>query len=76
MGSLLGTLLNALISIIKTPLTYLIAFFVGKRAGRKDVELEQHKESLEAIADAEDARRNVKHDDDSVRNDPFNRDNA
>lgn len=76
MSAIWSAILNALISLIKTPLAFVLGFFAGKRAGRKDVESEQLRNSLDAIADAEDARRNVKHDPDSVHDDPFNRDNA
>lgn len=76
MSSILGTLLSFLASLIKVPLTHIIAFFVGKSAGRKDVEAEQNRNNLDAIAAADDARGGVKHDADSVRDDPFNRDNA
>lgn len=76
MSTFWTALVNLLISLIKVPLTHVVAFLVGKRAGKKDAERRQYEEDLAAIADAEDARRNLKHDSDSVRNDPFNRDNT
>lgn len=63
-----------LTALIKTPLTHLIAYWVGKRSGKKEQQVEQQAADLDAIAKAEVARRAVKHDDVSVRNDPFNRD--
>lgn len=65
-----------LLSLVKTPLAYLVGFFAGKRSGRKDAELDQYQQSLQDIANAEDARRNIPTDVNSVHNDPFNRDNA
>lgn len=61
-------------NLFKAPLTHLIAYWAGKRVGRKEETSEQQKRDLEAIARAEAAERAVKHDADSVRNDPFNRD--
>lgn len=66
---------NFLTTLVKTPLTHLIAYWAGKRAGKKDQQVEQQAQDLDAIARAEAARRAVKSDVDSVRNDPFNRDN-
>jgi len=65
---------NLFVKLVQTPLTHLLAYWIGKRSGRKDAEVDQRREDLDAIHDAERARRNVKHDSDSVRKDPFNRD--
>ena len=69
-------ILDFLLRIVKTPITILTAFLAGKRSGRKDAELDQYEKSLQDIASAEDARRNLPTDDNSVHNDPYNRDNA
>lgn len=67
------------VNLVKAPLTYISAYFLGKREGKREQQLEtkveQQDKDLDAIARAEAARRAVKHDDRSVRDDPFNRDN-
>lgn len=63
-----------LTGLFKTPITHLIAYWVGKRAGKKEQQVEQQAQDLGAVARAEAARRAVKHDAVSVRDDPFNRD--
>lgn len=75
MSAFYAWLSSFLTAVIKTPLTHLIAYFMGKRAGQKEQQSAQREQDLEAIAKAEAARRAVKHDDLSLRNDPFNRDN-
>lgn len=71
-----SSLLNFLASLVRVPLTHLIAFFVGKRSGRKEYEADQLKHDLDAIANADDARRRVTPGDDRMHIDPFNRDNS
>lgn len=74
MSTFLTWLSTFLINLIKTPLTHLIAYWAGKKAGRKEEQNAQNERSLDAIADAERARRNVSHANGSVHSDPFNRD--
>ena len=79
MAAFYAWLSTVVTKLITTPLTHLISYFMGRREGRveqqREQEIAQHAQDLETIAKAEAARRAVKHDDRSVRDDPFNRDN-
>ena len=74
MSAFFAWLSTFLTGLLKTPLTHMIAYWVGKRSGRKEQQVEQQATDLDAIAKAETARRAVKHDAASVRDDPYNRD--
>ena len=70
------TALTQVLNTFKTAIISGIAYALGKRSGAKDEQNRQREEDLDAIARAERAGRSVEHLDDSVRDDPFNRDNA
>jgi hypothetical protein len=63
-----------LFEVVRALGAFVISFRMGKAAGKKEEQIEQMDRDLDALARAEAARRAVKHDPDSVRNDPFNRD--
>lgn len=66
--------LSFLLEALKAAGAVIFSYQAGKSAGRKDEQNDQQKRDLDAIAKAETAERGLKHDDDSVRKDPFNRD--
>ena len=69
----MSVFLRFLVSLIKTPLTHLLAFFAGKQSGQKAEQHAQRQRDLEAISKAEHARRYAERD--SMHHDRYNRDN-
>lgn len=63
-----------LFEVVRAIGEFVVSYQAGKKAGKQEERNEQKDRDLDAIAKAEAARRNVKHDPNSVRDDPFNRD--
>jgi len=75
MSQWLADLVRAILPAVSGRITQVLAYFLGKRAGRSAQQAEQDVEDLKATKRAADAGRNVKLDPDSLRDSPDNRDN-
>lgn len=70
----LSAVIKAIIPAISNRITQVLAFFLGKRAGRAEQRAAQDEADLKAIDDATRASNRLRHDPASVRDDPYNRD--
>lgn len=65
---------SAILEVLKSIAGIIFSYRAGQSKGRQDERVDQQARDLDAIAKAEAAERRLKHDDDSVREDPYNRD--
>ncbi len=71
----LTSLLSSTLNALKGPLTSLATFLAGRKLGQAEQQAAQSEQDLKDLQAASDAGASAPVDDDSLRNDPQNRDN-